>query len=515
MVCPKLNTYTSNNKTIAVNTGVLYIKLILSVLIGLYTSRQVLLALGIDDYGIYSVIGGLVIMMNLLGTSMIATTNRFIAVEIGKGENGNPNRIYNTLFVVHILLGLLLLLIGETLGVYYVNNYLNVDILKIEDALFVLHVSMIVTTVNVISVPAQGLIIAREKFIYTAILEILNLLLKLTFIIGLIHYGGNKLRAYSLIMAMYSLILSCGYNAYCLKNERDILKWNFNINRRDCKEIFLFSFWMLIGTLAFVGRFQGAAMIINIFFGTVLNAAFGIATQVNEYASMFVKNLTQATNPQIMKSGGAGDNERAMNLVYTISRYSFLVMLLLVVPLILNIEIVLKIWLKEPPVMTNEFIILLLINGLIVCLNAGFDARIQTTGKVRINQIGYTIINILLLPSMWIVYKMGLPPYVCVIIMIFLSLLTILFQCVVLKNLTDFQYSEYLNKTLKPTILSVIIIILPLLCIRCIITDVGVIRLAYFVLCLLWSCFCIYKFGINKYEKIIITSVVWNKIFKH
>ena len=191
----------NDNKKIAFNTLILYAKLIITIVISFMVSRYVLKALGASDFGLYNVVGGVVAMMNLLATSMVATSYRFVAVELGKGEKGNVNKVYNTIFTIHVALAALLVLIGETVGVYYIHNYLNVAVEKIPDAAFVLRLSIWATAFTVISVPADGLIVAKEKFVYTAILKIATSLLTLLLVIYLSYYGGNRLRVYAVIMA--------------------------------------------------------------------------------------------------------------------------------------------------------------------------------------------------------------------------------------------------------------------------------------------------------------------------
>ncbi len=188
------------NKKIAINSGILYLRLIITTVIGLYTSRIILLQLGAKDYGLYAVVGGVISMMNFLNTTMLATTYRYLAVEIGKGEKGNPNRIFNTSLVIHLSLTVVLVIIAETLGVWYIHNYLNVAPEKIPDALFVLHATVIATIFTIVSIPFQGLITAQEKFIVRAGIETIRAILKLGLIFLLIYYTGNKLRAYSIIM---------------------------------------------------------------------------------------------------------------------------------------------------------------------------------------------------------------------------------------------------------------------------------------------------------------------------
>lgn len=323
----------SENKKIVLNTGVLYIKLIISVIIGLYTSRVVLLALGASDYGLYTIVGGIVTMMNFLGTTMVSVTYRYIVVEFGKGKEGNPNKVFNTVFVIHIALMLLLLIGGEIFGTYYINNVAKFEVSKIHDAIFVLHMSLIATALSIISIPFNGLIIAREKFIFTAFVEIGRALVKLGLVIFLLYYMGNKLRLYSVIAAFYAAILPISLFVYSFLKEKETIKWNFNSKIYEYKDICKYAFWIMTGAVASMGQNQGSNMIINYFFNTVVNAAFGIGFQINSYVMMFVQSLNQAAVPQIMKSQSANNSKRSLTLVYGITKVAFFIMLIPTIPL--------------------------------------------------------------------------------------------------------------------------------------------------------------------------------------
>lgn len=509
-----LNDNTSANKTIVFNTIVLYVKLIISIIVGLYTSRLVLQVLGADDYGLYSVVGGIVTMLNIMGASMVSTSYRYISVELGKGAAGNPNKVYNTVLVIHIALAVLLIVVGESLGIWYVNEYLNVAAEKIPDARFVLHMSLLATAFTVLSVPANGLIIAREKFMYTSIVEIAALVFKLVLVILLASFAGNKLRAFAVIMAVYSMLMPLCYQIYCRIKDKEIIKWNFNRNKKDYKDVFSFAVWMMVGALAVTGRSQGSAMIINFFFGTALNAAFGLAQQVSRYTGMFSKNLSQAAVPQIMKSYGAGDSQRSMNLTYAISRLSFLIKTFLVVPLVLCMNEILTFWLKEPPEYTNIFATFLLINGLVSVLGAGFDACIQSTGKIVKNQIGYSIINLALLPIIFVLYKMGLPPYINVFVLIACTVATLIFQIYIMSRITDFKLKDYMRMTFVPCMKVLLVTWLPLWGIRMLFGSSLAAVLAFVIIAVIWIAVAVYLVGMTNHEREIAKEIVVKRIKK-
>ncbi len=503
------------NKRIAFNTSILYVKLIVSIIVGLYTSRLVLQALGASDFGLYSVVGGIVTLLNTIGITMSCTSYRYISVEIGKAEKGNINKVYNTIFAIHLFLAILLLLIGASVGTWYVNTYLNVAEIKRPDALFVLYASLLTASLSVISIPSNGLIIAREKFLFTSIVEIVQFLFKLIVIIlFVIDYSGNRLRLYAILMSIAQVIQPLTYTLYCSISERNATRWFFNSNWSDYKDIIIFTWWLLCGAVCVLGNNQGAAVIINLFFGTIVNAAYGIALQVQNYILMFVKNLVQATSPQIMKNYGCGNEERSLMLVYKISKYCFLVMLMIGIPAIISIKEVLKLWLGDVPQYTDVFVSLLLVNGLVACLNSGFDALIQASGKIRRNQIGYSLINISLLPIIYILYKLGCPCYANVVVMIILSIATIVFQCYIMKRVSNFQLGDYFNSTILPSFVTTLLASMAFVLVLKMPTTDFISLVTNSLLAVVWVAICILLLGLNKTEKLKLKNILIHKILK-
>lgn len=504
----------NDNKRIAVNTVVLYIKLIINIVISFVTVRLVLDALGASDYGLYNVVGGIVAMLNTLGASMVATSYRYMAVEIGKGEKGNPNRIYNTVFIIHATLAILLLLVGEIGGILYVENYLNVDPAKIPDALFVLHLSLLTTAFAVITVPMNGLIIAREKFFFISVVETVSALMRLGFIIVLIYMSGNRLRIYAIMLALVQLVSPVCYQIYCRIKDKEVVAWKFCSNKDDYKEIIGFAWWMFFGSMAVMGRTQGAAMIINFFFGTILNAAFALASQVNHAVSQFTSTLRQAAIPQIMKNQN-NNEKRSLSLVYVISRYSYLTMNIMAIPLLFCMEDVLMLWLgSKIPQYTTVFVFFMLINGMVSNLGAGFDASIQATGKVQKNQVGYSLIGLSLLPIIFVLYKLEYPPYINVIVMVLLTIVTLIFQILIMIELTSFSISEYMKQTILPSLTSTITIVLILLPIRYFWPHTIIATFMFLVISVLLTILTIFFFGMNKNEQKIIRDIVRTKVLK-
>ena len=504
------------NKTIAVNTIVLTIKLVISIICSFVISRIILQSLGADNYGLYNVVGGIVVILNLVATSMIATSYRYIAVEIGKGESGNPQKVYSTLLMIHLVMAVLLVLIGLPLGVIYINNYLNITNATIGDAYYVYVFSLIATFFSVIVVPSNGLLVAKEKFIPISIIEIARSLLNVGIAIVLLYYWGNRLRLYSLLMAVLNIAYSISFHVYCKSKYSDIVTFILNRNKNEYKEITFFAGWMLIGASAVVGRTQGVAMVINLFFRNSINAAFGVATQIGNAATMFTSTLRQSVTPQIMKNQ-EGNATRSLNLVYAISRYTYLIMLVISVPLLLCMDTILTLWLGEDniPPMTSVFSTFLLLNGLIAGLSAGFDASIQASGKVEKNQIGYTIINLSIIPIVYVLYKIGLPAYMNVVVGVVLTIITLFFQAYIMHELTEFTYKEYWTKTVLPSIYTTIVTFVPMLGLRIIIGDNVYMVLCFAVGSVIWAIAVVFLLGMNNRERDGVISFVRNKIVKN
>ena len=504
----------NDNKRILYNTAIIYIKLILSAVIGLYTSRVILQALGADDYGLYAVVGGIVTFLNVIGTTMVSVSNRYIAIEIGKEGNGDPNRIFNTVLIIHIFLALGLLVIGGGIGTFYVNNYLNVLPGKTPDALFVLYVSLLTTALSIITVPYHGLIIAREKFTFTTVIELCAILIKLGLVLLLAMSDGNRLRLFTLIMAFITVFTQVAFQGYCFIKDRNIIKWRINRQKQDYKGVFSFAGWSLFGAVAYIGKEQGAAMIINFFFGTILNAAFGLATQVNRYAMMFTKGLSQSAVPQIMKSYGSGNSNRSLNLVYIISRISTLIMLLIALPLMLCMDDILVLWLKTPPEYTTVFTIFMLINTVVTMIGAGFDACIQSTGNIKKNETYSSIIYLSLLPIIFVMYKAGMPPYMNVVLLPVLSLAIRVMQVFIMRDLTSFDIKVYMKRTLLPCAEVILFSTLPLVFLRMFLGQGLFLTALLLFTSVVWIIVCILIWGISKDERNRIFSFVKRKI-KH
>lgn len=499
------------NTTILKNSGILYLKLIVTSVISLYTSRIVLQSLGVSDFGLYSVVGGIVVMVNILNIALISTTYRYIAFEIGGGNLSDINKVFNISLVLHIVLALVVVLLAETLGSYYIYNKLNVPSDRIDDAMFVFHFSVLAIVFSIVSIPFQALIAAHEKFSVSAIIEIISAILKLGIAIILLYYIGNRLRIYALLMGAIMSIPPILYLLYCIKKCKSIILWNFQKDKSKYKEMIGFSGWILLGASASIGQIQGAALIINLFFGTILNASFGLANSINSIVLVFARNLGQAAIPQITKSYSSGNTDRTMQLVCYISKYSFFLMLLPALPILLETDFILKLWLKNVPEYTTIFCQLMIINALVTCLGSSIPSVVQATGKIKYFQIIGSVISLLSLPIAYLLFKFGYPSYSILVVYIISSLINVIVSQILLRYLINFDVKTFM-KIAYLKIVYVVVFVSPLFLIRNLYPDNTARFIFLLIISVVWFFISVYIVGINKKEKELIGSTI-NSIY--
>ncbi len=437
----------TDNKKIAVNSIFVFIKLVFSSVVSIFTSRWVLARLGIEDYGIYNVVGSIVIFLNVINTSMITTTYRYIAFEIGKGKDGNTNAVFNRSFLMHIGLAILILLLSESLGVFYLNNYMKISPDKLSDANFVLQISILTTIISTISVPFQGLLTANERFSTTTIITIVADVYKILAVLWLTHYNGNALRAYSIIMMIMNCIPLLMYATICYKDYYYVIKWNLQKEWYKYKEMISFSTWILLGAFTSICKHQGAQIIINFFWGTLLNAAFAVANQINHVLQTFSNNISVAANPQITKSYSGGNQNRTINITCVISKISAFILMVIGLPFFIETDFIFNLWLKEVPEYAVSFCRLMTILALIDTLGAGIPALTQATGKIKVFQIVSSIWSLLCLPIAIIAYKFGGKPESITIIYIVSSLIYVGIRLYLLKMILNFDIKYFIKES--------------------------------------------------------------------
>ena len=413
-----------DNKKIAFNSIFIFVRICVTSIVSLLVARIALDALGASDYGLYNVVGGIVTFLNVVNSAMISTTYRYLAYEVGKKENGYTNKIFNTSILIHLCFALFIFIIGGFLGEWYILNYLNVAEGKLPDAQFVFRISLLTAVINTIFIPNQGLLVAYEKFSITVSVEVISQLIKLALVFGFLYTNSNRIRLYSLIMLSYTVICGLSWSIYCIKNHWSTVKPKLYKDWKLCKEMLSYALWTLFGAVASIGKNQGAAILLNYFFGTLINAAFAVANQISSFVNLFAGSLSQAAVPQITKTFSAGNQERSLKLTCYISKYDFILMLFVAFPTLLETKFLLGLWLIDIPEGAVAFCKLTILGGLLNCLGGGIPSLVNATGNIKKYQLTIHTFILLLLPISFLLFEFGFNAYyisIAYCIIIFLS----------------------------------------------------------------------------------------------
>lgn len=497
----------SNNKRIAKNTLLLYFRTILIMAITLYTSRVVLNTLGVENYGIHNVVGGVVAMFSVISGSLSSSISRFITFELGHGDSNKLKRIFSTSVNIQIFISLLILLLGETIGLWFLNYKMNIPTERLEAANIVLQCSLLSFIINLISIPYNACIIAHERMSAFAYISILEVSLKLAIVYMLLISPFDKLSTYAILLVIVAILIRFTYSIYCRKNFAES-KYQMIYDKSLLREMTGFAGWSFLGNGAYILNVQGIDMLINVFFGVSLNAARGISTQVQNAIMQFVNNFTIAINPQITKSYAANDMDYVFKLVCRGAKYSYFMLLLFVVPIASESFYILKIWLKIVPEYAPIFLQLTLFGSLITILGNSMLTAITANGNIKQYQIYVTLVGCLVFPLTWIAFELKMPVYTTYIIYIVIYYLLHFIRLYFIKKIMNFPISIFIKEVLLKTLLVTIMsFVSPILIIQ-LIPSSFIRFLTICLICTLSNILIIHHFGLDKAER----SYIINKI---
>lgn len=497
----------SKTKRIAKNTVVLYIRMIVIMVITLYTSRVVLKALGFEDYGLYNVVAGVVAMMAFLRTSMSQSTQRFLSYEMGKGNNDNLRKVFSVSFTIHCLIALVLLVLAETIGLWFLNTQINIPEGREVAANWVYQFTVVSLCVSVVSVPFSADIISHEKMGYFAFLSILDALLKLAFSFAISYASSDKLVLYGFLMMLVPIINILLKWIYCYKRHPET-HYKFYWDKEMFKKIFGFSGWTIWGQLAIVGSNQGTGILVNIFHSVTANAALGVGQQVNHAITGLITNFQVAFKPQITKSYAAGDYKYLTMLTNYASKISFYLFFIVSIPLLLNIDFVLDLWLDKVPRYANAFCVIFIIATACNAVSAPLYMNVFATGRIRGYQIAMSIAYIVELVALYIVFKMGYSVVVGVALKAALNFLVIFIRMVYAhKEVESFSGRNFMKNVFIPILLSVLVTLgLAFLIFFFVHGTIQIVLATAFVLII--SIVSAFYIGLNKQERSSLTNVI-------
>lgn len=434
-----------NNKRIAKNTLLLYFRMLFMMVVSLYTSRVILNALGVEDFGIYNVVGGVVAMFAVISGSLSTAISRFITYELGKDDQSRLNKIFSASVTIQLLLSLIIVVLIESIGVWFLNAKMTISADRMVAANWVLQFSIVTFVINLISVPYNAAIIAHEKMSAFAYISILEAGCKLAIAFLVMVSPMDTLVFYAILMCFVSVIIRITYGYYCKKHFVECA-YHFHWDSDILKKMFGFAGWNFIGASSAVLRDQGGNILINLFYGPSVNAARGIANQVNNTIMGFVSNFMAALNPQIIKSYASGERQYMMILLFQGARLSFYMLLFLSLPVLVNTHYILVLWLKLVPDYAVLFVQLILVFAMSESISHPLVTAMLATGKIRNYQIVVGGLQMMNLPVSYICLRLGCMPESVLIVAIVISQCCLAARLYMLRGMIGLSFIQYVKK---------------------------------------------------------------------
>ena len=502
----------SNNKRIAKNTFMLYIRMFVLMIISLFTSRVILQSLGITDYGIYNVVAGVVSLMGLLNSAMSVSTQRYLTFELGKGESNfsQLHKTFNISFAIYVLLGILFLVIAETVGLWFVNAKLVIPEERLVAANWCYQFCTISVINSLLVNPYNASIIAHEKMDIYAYVSIVEAILKLGIAYAIYISPIDRLISYGFLYMVMSLIVTMIYRIYCTRHFKECkLKW-FS-DKKLFKELASYSGWNLFGSAAGLAKSQGVNILLNMFFNPAVNAARGIAVQIDYVITVFSSNFYSAVRPQITKYYASNEMDEMTKLIFRSSKMNFFLILIIAVPILVEAPYLINLWLGQIPEYAVEFSRLSIVISIITAMSTPIMTAAHSTGRIAFYQSVVGTILILTVPAGYWVLKMGYSPTSVYVVSILTTLIGYFVRLLILKSLMPFPVKQYIKEVfIVNIIVAVISLLLPIYLhaeLHC-----GIISSVFTMLvAIIWTGTIIYFVGLNKEEKMFLIHAI-NKV---
>lgn len=501
----------ANNKRLAKNTIALYVRMFFMMGISLYTSRVILQVLGVEDFGIYNVVGGVIALFGFLSAALSGASQRFIAHALGGGNVENQQTIFCTINMVHYLLASIIFVVGETVGLWFLYTQMNIPSERFDAAVWVYHFSIVSAIFGILSSPYNALVIAYERMNVFAYISILEAVLKLAIVFILLLFDVDKLILYSgLCLAVFASIRMI-YTIYCKKNFVET-RYEWKIDKGLLKNLSTYISWDLIGSLATTMAIQGVNIVLNIFFGPVVNAARTISVQVQGLVQMFAGNFQSAVMPQIIKTYAQGDLAYMHSLIYRSCKLTFVLMFVMILPLLFESHYVLDIWLGEYPQYTIEFVELSLLIALIDAMATPFMIAARATGNIKLYSIVTGGLTLLLVPISYVLLRLGFDPTSVLVVQVAISSICFFARLLIVKPLIQFSVRDYLQKVLTKTLMVVVFSFPVILSLHYVEMNKHLMFFSTVFVSVLLVSFFSYMFLLDSSEKNFISSMLKTKI---
>lgn len=501
---------TQNYKRIAKNTLFLYFRMIIIMAVSFYTVRVVLDILGITDYGLYNLVASFVLLMAVLNSTLTGGTQRFLTFEIGKGDLVRLKQTFSTALAIHIALAFFILFLGETIGLWLLYEKMNIPAERFDAAFWVYQFAIASTMITVMQVPYNALIIAHERMHIFAYVSIVEAILKLLVVYLLLVISFDKLIIYGILMFLVSLTIASYYRIHVIRNYEES-HFSLFFDKEIVRSMLRFSGWNLFGTLGAMFSNHGVSLLLNLYFGPVANAAHAISMQVSGGLNQFVNSFQTAMTPQITKLYAANKIDELNNFLYQNTKYAFLLLWIVVLPIVLKLDYVLSLWLTQIPQNTMIFTKLLMIYGLMYSFIRPMVMAIQATGKVKGIQMSAGILLILVLPISWVLLENNFPIYSPFVVMLCMWIFHILLEIFFLKRLINFSAISFLRISVAPLLIIISISLLSLNYLSCMIENNLYQMLLFFVVSMFVNFVLIYFIGMDLHTRQKIKLMLVNK----
>lgn len=498
-----------NNKRIAKNTMLLYVRTLFSQLLALYTSRKILEIIGVEDFGIYNVVGGVVVMLTFLNGSMGVATQRYLTIELGKNDMLAYNKIFSMACIIHIVMALLIFVAAETLGLWFLNAYLNIPSERMFAANCIYQASILVVLLGIVQTPYNASLMAHERMSVYAYVGMGESVLRLLIVFLLLVISYDRLITYAFLLLGVQLISALIYRIYCIHHFEEC-KFHWVWDKTLFRSMLGFTGWNLFGTIAWILKDQGNNMLMNIFGGPLINAARGVSYQVSSAVQNLVNGFGTAVNPQLTKSYASEDKKGLHQLMFSSSRISFFLLLLIALPVMIEIPYLLHLWLVEVPAYTVLFTRIILLEALFNTLSGTLITCLLATGIIKWYQIVVGSIMLLNIPISYLLLKLGFSIETPLIV----SLVIILISTGVRLWFGKFQLSinilAYVREVVKPVMIVLVLSpIFPLFVYKTM--ECGFLRLiVIFIISVLSVALCVYFLGMSKGEQSFLHAFVRN-----
>ena len=437
-----------SNARILKNSAILYFRLLITLGLGLFTTRIVINALGIDDYGIYGVVAGLITMFGFMNAAMSSSTQRYLSFDLGLNETTKLQQTFTTAINIHLLIGVVSFLLAQGIGLWAINHLLDIPEDRLSAANTVFQFSLVAFFFGIIQVPYHAATIAYERMNAYAYISIVDAVLKLIAAYLLMTAPFDRLVFYSQLLAFISVLSFVAYFVY-VQVQFKAIKYIKYFDKKYYAEILSFSGWNLFGNIAAVARGQGVNILINIFFGVALNAAYAVAMMIQGVLTQFASSIQQAVNPQIIKTHAEKDNNRTVKLISMSSKYSFFLLLFIIIPFHLNLDYILYVWLNNVPDYSSAFIDCVFLFILIEVLSSPMIVGIQATGKVKIYQLAISIAVVMVLPVIYFLFELGYKdPLLAFYVVVFSSFISLLLRLYFIRSYMHFDVVYFIRNTI-------------------------------------------------------------------